>query len=149
MEKSNSKNKTSIDLKTNNNILLGKNMTISGYLADEEGNTLVNKGITVYIDDVFVKTLITNGKGFFKDFLVAKFPGKREINCIYEGDWEYEKCSSKTIINIIGDNDDESNDGDREAVDIGSQLEKIANLYQKGLLSDDEFRLAKEKIIKG
>ena len=144
----NSKNRTSIDLKTNNNILLGKNMTLSGYLADENGNTLENKAITVYIDDIFVKTIITNPKGLFKDFLVAKSSGKREIRCVYDGDWEYEKCCAEAVINIIGENG-EMNVEDGEASDIGSQLEKIANLYEKGLLSDDEFVMAKEKILKG
>ena len=157
---SNSKKKTELSLTSNNNIFLGNNIIISGYLNEkpeekqDEGyenklevenvKRLVNKGINVFIDDMFIKTVITNHKGFFKDFLLAKFPGKRKIKVVYDGDWEYEKSSCSTEINIIGDNDNftEETDG------VGDQLEKIARLYQNGLLTDEEFKLAKEKIIK-
>lgn len=139
-KKSNSKKKTILNLKSNNNILLGKHIVVSGSLNDTDGKALKNKGILVYIDDLFIKTIITNERGVFKEFLLAKFPGKREIKCVYEGDWEFEKACVVTNTNIIGENEQEEN--------IADQLERIANLYEKGLLSDDEFESAKEKILK-
>ena len=136
---SNSKKKTSLTLRSNNNILLGKNIVISGFLNDDGGNVLKNKGILVYIDETYIKTVVTNDNGHFKEFFLAKFPGNREIKCVYEGDWEFERSSSVTNTNVIGENEDEEN--------IADQLEKIAQLYERGLLSDDEFKAAKEKII--
>lgn len=154
------KKKTDLSLTSNNNIFLGNNLIISGYLKEkseereDEGYEdklevkneirLVNKGINVFIDDMFIKTVITNNKGFFKDFLQAKIPGKRTIKVVYDGDWEYEMAHCSTEINIIGDDDDVA----EQTEGIGDQLEKIACLYQNGLLTDEEFKLAKEKIIK-
>lgn len=158
---SNLKKETDLSLTSNNNIFLGNNIVISGYLKEKpeenDGNkyenkleaknvkTLVNKGVNVFIDGIFIKTVITNRNGFFKDFLLAKYPGKREIKVVYDGDWQYHKSHCLTEINIIGGDDDCN---ENEVSDIGSQLEKIANLYQKGLLSEEEFKIAKEKIIK-
>ncbi|MBQ2653138.1 MAG: hypothetical protein IJF83_06240 [Methanobrevibacter sp.] len=152
------KKQTDLSLTSNNNIFLGNNIIISGYLKEkvepEEGyenklkvknvKRLVNKGINVFIDGVFVKTVITNRNGFYKDFLLAKFAGKREIKVVYDGDWEYEKSVCLTEINIING----SEECEKEVNCIGDQLEKIANLYREGLLSEEEYTLAKEKIIK-
>ena len=152
------KKQTDLSLTSNNNIFLGNNIIISGYLKEkveqEDGyenklkvknvKRLVNKGINVFIDGIFVKTVITNRNGFYKDFLLAKIAGKREIKVVYDGDWEYEKSVCLTEINII----DGSDDCEKEVNGIGDQLEKIANLYREGLLSEEEYTLAKEKIIK-
>lgn len=142
-EQCDSRKKTSIQLRPiNNNVLLGKSVTVSGFLKDMDGNRMVNKGVVVFFDNQFVKTIITNKNGFFKEYFLAKSPGKREIKLVYDGDWEFEKTSTSKFVNFIDANKKEKrNEG------IGDQLEKLAKLYTNGLLSEDEFEMAKKKLI--
>ena len=142
-EQYDSRKKTSIQLMPiNNNVLLGKSVTVSGFLKDMDGNRMVNKGVVVFFDNQFVKTIITNKNGFFKEYFLAKSPGKREIKLVYDGDWEFEKTSTSKFVNFIDANKKEKrNEG------IGDQLEKLAKLYTNGLLSEDEFEMAKKKLI--
>lgn len=138
-----SRKKTSIELRPiSNNVLLGKSLTISGFLRDTNGNRMVNKGVVVFFDNQFVKTIITNNNGFFKEYFLAKSPGKREIKLVYDGDWEFEKTSASKIVNFI-----DTNKKENVKEGIGDQLEKLAKLYTSGLLSEDEFKIAKKKLI--
>jgi len=131
-----------------NEVDLGKNFIISGYLRYEKDSkyvSMVNKGVVVFINGNFVKTLITNDDGYFKDYFMTKSAGEYNITAYYDGNWEYEKISSSgsiTVTEPVDYKNMKSGDSDLE------KLEKIVNMYQQGMLSDDEFKALKKKIIK-
>lgn len=122
----------------------GSYFPISGYLTDEDKNKLANKGIVIFLDDKFVKTVISNNDGYFKDYFLAKNSGKLKITAYYDGNWKYEKTSASDIIDI------------KESVQIKQStnverhienLEKIVDLYQQGMINEEEFKALKERII--
>lgn len=137
--------KTVMYLTSNNNVLVGKNIAFSGKLQLKEDDNLIGKSIAVFIDETYFKTIETDKFGEFKDIFPSQNSGNIKIKAVYSGDWEYEGCCAITSVEVIEAKNDYGPDTD---LNIANQLEKVANLYQQGLLSDEEFKTAKNKILK-
>lgn len=122
---------------------------ISGHLSakidedDEDKEKLVNKGVVIFLNDRFVKTVITNENGYFKDYFIPENPGEYKITAYYDGNWRYEKAKSSQSVEISGPNI-------RKNVEDKSleKLDEYINLYKEGLLTEDEFKALKEKLIR-
>lgn len=133
----------------NKKIKTNQHFQISGHLTakidedDDEKEELVNKGVVIFLNDKFVKTVITNEKGYFKDYFIPENPGEYKITAYYDGNWRYEKAKSSQSVEIYGSNI-------RKDVEDKSleKLDEYIKLYKEGLLTKDEFKALKEKLIR-
>jgi hypothetical protein len=125
-------------------IEFGKNIPIKGYLEVGDNIGLENAPIELYFNDDFVNTVITNDKGIFKAFIPNEVPGHHDIRLFFRGNWQYESCEISKPVPYKGLPEKSQS----KAGGFVGELVALADLYERGLLSDDEFKAFKEKLLK-
>ena len=128
------------------NIKINDKLFISGYLRLKHDYILVNAEIEIYISGQFLKSTFTDEDGYYQfTFPVTKM-GKQEIKVIYNGSAKYEMSTATDYIYVNNKKvkvSVKSNNND----DFITKLEKLASLYERGLLTDEEFTEMKRKLI--
>ncbi len=140
---SSAKSKTFIDLTVkNSNLKINQQLSISGHLNLKNDYVLVNAEIEIYFAGKFIESIYTDDNGYFESNFLVDAAGKQEVEAFYSGSSNYESSIAKDYVNVTGREVIGSNDDD-----IISQLEKLGALYERGLLTDEEFEEMKRKLI--
>ena len=128
------------DLKINSSLL------VSGYLRLKNDYILINAEIEIYFSGQFLKYTFTDEEGYYQFTFPVKKIGKQEVMVVYRGDSEYEMSTSVDYVNVTNTKVNVSVKSNHDD-DFITKLEKLVDLYERGLLTDEEFSELKRKLI--
>lgn len=141
------KRKTYIDLIVENKDLkINEQLSFFGYVNLRNNYVLVNAEIKIYFGGAFIKSVYADEGGYFESSFQVNIAGKQEIKAYYEGDYRRESSAAKVYVNVTKQNNFISKTPkiDNQVI---SDLERIGDLYERGLLTTEEFEELKRKLI--
>ena len=107
---------------------------------------LINAEIEIYFAGQFLKSIFTDGDGYYQFAFQVNKIGKQEVMVVYRGSSEYEMSTAIDYVNVTGTRVNVSGKSNHNE-DFITKLEKLVSLYERGLLTDEEFAEMKRKLI--
>ena len=130
----------------NKDLKINEQLSFFGYVNLRNNYVLVNAEIKIYFGGAFIKSVYADEGGYFESSFQVNIAGKQEIKAYYEGDSRRESSAAKVYVNVTKQNNFISKTPkiDNQVI---SDLERIGDLYERGLLTTEEFEELKRKLI--
>ena len=141
------KSKTFLELNVKtHNLKINNRLFVSGYLGLKNDYVLINAEIEIYFAGQFLKSIFTDEDGYYQFAFQVNKIGKQEVMAVYRGSSEYEMSTAIDYVNVTGTIVNVSGKSNHNE-DFITKLEKLVSLYERGLLTDEEFAEMKRKLI--
>lgn len=142
------KSRTYLELNVKkHNLKINTSLFVSGYLRLKNDYVLVNAEIEIYFTGQFLKSTVTDEDGYYQFTFTANKIGKQEVMVVYPGSSEYEISTAVDYVNVTGSKVITKTTTSNSNDDFITKLEKLVDLYERGLLTDEEFSEMKRKLI--